>query len=161
MVGERRVVTMLFATSVAPTAAAARFDLKNGPDREWGVHKMGRSTTSMKAQSPVSWVTGYWLFGAPIAHEDDPQRAVLAGLQIIIGPGSEQMKASGRRHCRASALIPGWLSSGRSVPICEWPLFRPGRCHINLAARMEQTTPPGTVPDRRTDLSIGGSPLFW
>lgn len=41
-------------------------------------------------------------FGAPIAHEDDPQRAVLAGLDIVQGIRSN------------SQMEPGLRSAGRN-----------------------------------------------
>ena len=48
-------------------------------------------------------------FGYPQAHEDDAERAVRAGLELI--PAVMQLEDQ-RIHCKpVSALRPGWLSS--------------------------------------------------
>src|SRR5207244_2107064 len=86
-------------------------------------------------------------FGAPIGHEDDPQRAVLAGLGIIEGmkPYCEQVK---REHgfdlhlrvgINTGLVVVGEVGSDMRM---EYTAMGDA---VNLAARMEQTASPGTV----------------
>ena len=89
---ERRVVTMLFCDVTGSTAAAENLD-----PEEWAEIMNGAFEHLI---SPIYRYEGTLarlmedaflaFFGAPIAHEDDPQRAVLAGLDIVQGIRSYQ-----------------------------------------------------------------------
>ena len=87
MEGERRVVTMLFCDVKGSTAAASGMD-----PEEWA-EIINEAFEQMippiyKYEGTVARLMGDGIlafFGAPIAHEDDPQRAVLAGLEILDG----------------------------------------------------------------------------
>ncbi len=82
---ERKVVTALFADVVGSTALAERLD----PEDFTSV--VGEAVRRMAVAvetfgGAVSELAGdglLALFGAPAAHEDDPERAVLAGLRIV------------------------------------------------------------------------------
>jgi class 3 adenylate cyclase len=84
-VGERRPVTTLFADVVGSTGLAETMD-----PEEWA-ELIGDATTTMgkvvdRYGGRVSQVLGDGIlafFGVPVAHEDDPQRAVRAGLDLI------------------------------------------------------------------------------
>src|SRR3989304_1580016 len=86
-------------------------------------------------------------FGAPIAHEDDPQRAVLTGLDILsaIKPYHEQIKQrygfdfDVRIGINTGLVVVGEVGSDLRM---EYTALGDA---INLAARMEQTAAPGTV----------------
>ena len=86
-------------------------------------------------------------FGAPLAHEDDPQRAVLAGLEIIAGIGAfrEQLQSESgldfnvRVGINTGLVMAGQIGSGQRVN------YTVMGDTVNLAARMEQTAQPGTV----------------
>ncbi len=87
MVGERRVVTMLFCDVQGSTAAAGQLD-----PEEWAEIINGAFEFMIqpvyKYEGTVARLMGDAIlafFGAPIAHEDDPQRAILAGLEIVQG----------------------------------------------------------------------------
>jgi class 3 adenylate cyclase/tetratricopeptide (TPR) repeat protein len=149
MVGERRVVTMLFCDVKGSTAAAARFD-----PEEWAEIINGAFAHMIKPiyhyEGTVARLMGDGLlafFGAPIAHEDDPQRAVLAGLEIIEGirPYSAEMRRlwgidlDVRVGVNTGLVVVGAVGSDLRM---EYSAL--GNA-INLAARMEQTAPPGTV----------------
>src|SRR5688572_4924278 len=84
---ERRVVTALFCDVAGSTAMAAQL----GPE-EWGdrldgafgllsppVARYGGTVTRLLGDALLA------VFGAPAAHEDDPQRAVFAGLEMVEG----------------------------------------------------------------------------
>ena len=84
---ERRIVTILFADVTGSTAMAESLD-----PEEWAeimneafsymtgpVLRYGGTVARLMGDSVLAF------FGAPPAHEDDPLRAVLAGLGIIEG----------------------------------------------------------------------------
>ena len=90
----------------------------------------------------------FWrFFGAPIAHEDDPQRAILAGLKILraIGPLREEIADTWgvdinvRVGINTGLVVVGAVGSDLRM---EYTALGDA---INLAARMEQTADPGTV----------------
>src|SRR5919197_3868128 len=87
MVGERRVITMLFCDFKGSPAAAEKVDPETWTDIMNGIFEyMIRQI--YKYEGTVPRLMGDAIlafFGAPIAHEDDPQRAVLAGLEIQEG----------------------------------------------------------------------------
>ena len=86
-------------------------------------------------------------FGAPIAHKDDPQRAVMAGLEILnsIAPYREEVKSKWglefnvRIGINTGLVVVGEVGSDLRV---EYTALGDA---INLAARMEQSAQPGTV----------------
>jgi class 3 adenylate cyclase/tetratricopeptide (TPR) repeat protein len=86
-------------------------------------------------------------FGAPIAHEDDPRRAVQAGLDIVAGIAAykEQVKAERgldldvRVGINTGPVIVGQVGSDLRL---EYTAMGDA---VNVAARMEQTAEPGTV----------------
>src|SRR6185503_7482343 len=96
MVGERRVVTMLFCDLKGSTAAAEGLD-----PEDWTEIMNGAFAQMIKPvyqyEGTIARLMGDALlafFGAPIAHEDDPRRAILAGLDIVeaIKPFREQIR---------------------------------------------------------------------
>ncbi|MES0361038.1 MAG: adenylate/guanylate cyclase domain-containing protein, partial [Anaerolineales bacterium] len=98
MVGERRIVSMMFCDVKGSTAAAEQLD-----PEEWSEIINGAFEHMIKPvytyEGTVARLMGDGIlafFGAPLTHEDDPQRAVLAGLDIIAGiaPYREKIKAS-------------------------------------------------------------------
>src|SRR5439155_24769292 len=96
MQGERRIVTLLFCDVKGSTAMAELLD-----PEEWAEIMNGAFGYLIKPvyryEGTVARLMGDAIlafFGAPIAHEDDPQRAVLAGLEIVasIADFREQMR---------------------------------------------------------------------
>ncbi len=82
---ERRVVTALFADVAGSTALSERLD----PEEAKIViqEAIGRAIRAVEAYGgSINNLMGdglLALFGAPIGHEDDPERAVRAGLEIV------------------------------------------------------------------------------
>ena len=84
---ERRVVTILFSDVKGSTATA------EGLDPEDVMEVMGGAFEHLippiyRHEGTVARLTGDSIlafFGAPIAHEDDPERAIRAALEIIAG----------------------------------------------------------------------------
>lgn len=96
MTGERRIITALFCDVAGSTAMAERLDPEN-----WA-EIMNRAFELLTApvaryEGTIARLMGDALlafFGAPDAHEDDPRRAIQAGLDIIeaVTPLREQLK---------------------------------------------------------------------
>lgn len=149
MKGERRVVTMLFCDVKGSTAAAEQLD----PEEWTGIMNGAFEyliTPVYHYEGTLAHMMGDAIlafFGAPIAHEDDPQRAVLAGLEILrgIGPYCEQIKQqwgldfSVRVGVNTGLVVVGAVGTDMRL---EYTAMGDA---VNLAARMEQTAEPGTV----------------
>ena len=149
MKGERRIVTMLFCDVKGSTAAAEQLD-----PEEWAGIMNGAFehliTPVYHYEGTLAHMMGDAIlafFGAPIAHEDDPQRAVLAGQEILysIGPYCEQVKRqwgldfSVRVGVNTGLVVVGEIGTDMRL---EYTAMGDA---VNLAARMEQTAEPGTV----------------
>ena len=163
MQGERRIVTMLFCDVSGSTAAAGKLD-----PEEWAEIINGAFDYLIapvyRYEGTVARLMGDAIlafFGAPIAHEDDPQRAVLAGLDIIQGIGPYRRQVKGRWgldfqvrvDINTGLVVVGEVGSDLRV---EYTALGDA---INLAARMEQTAQPGTV-QVATDTYKLVAPLF-
>ena len=146
---ERRVVTMLFCDVTGSTAAAERLDPEDWAEIMNGafqhliapVYQYEGTLARLMGDAILAF------FGAPIAHEDDPQRAVLAGLEISrsIVPYREEVKRKWdvdfevRVGINTGLVVMGEVGSDLRV---EYTALGDA---INVAARMEQAATPGTV----------------
>lgn len=147
--GERRVITVLFCDVVGSTSLAGRLD-----PEEWAevmneafrymiapIEEYGGMVARLMGDAVLAF------FGAPQAHEDDPQRAVLAGLGIVNGlrqfihqfNEDYGLAFNVRVGINTGPVVVGEIGSGQSG---EYTAMGDA---INLAARMEQTAAPGTV----------------
>jgi class 3 adenylate cyclase/tetratricopeptide (TPR) repeat protein len=147
--GERRIVTILFCDVVGSTAAAENLD-----PEEWTEIMNGAFehliTPVYNYEGTVARLMGdaiMALFGAPLAHEDDPQRAILAGLEI-----TEKIR-SYRKQIREEhgldldvrvGINTGLVVIGEVGSDLAGEYTAMGDA-VNLAARMEQTAEPGMV----------------
>ncbi len=149
MQGERRVVTILFCDLKGSTAAAEQLDpeewteIMNGAF-EYMIHPIYRYEGTV-ARLMGDAILAF--FGAPLAHEDDPQRAILAGLEIVndIQPYRMQIAAEWgvdfdvRVGINTGLVVVGEVGSDLRM---EYTAMGDA---INMAARMEQTALPGSV----------------
>lgn len=149
MTGERKVVTILFCDIKGSTSAAADLD-----PEDWAEIVNGAFECMIRPvyryEGTVARLMGDGLlafFGAPIAHEDDPQRAVLAGLEI-----AEAVHAYGesiRNRWNSSLEVRVGINTGLEVVGAVGSDLRLEYTAlgdaINLAARMEQTASPVAV----------------
>ncbi len=149
MEGERRVVTMLFCDVKGSTAMAETLD-----PEEWAEIMNGAFERLIapvyRYEGTLARLMGdaiFAFFGAPIAHEDDPQRAVWAGLDIVSGIAlyKEQVRAERgldldvRVGINTGPVMVGQVGSDLRL---EYTAMGDA---VNVAARMEQTAEPGTV----------------
>jgi len=149
MEGERRVVTILFCDVKGSTAAAESMDPEDWAEVMNGafehliapIYRLEGTLARLMGDAILAF------FGAPIAHEDDPERAVLAGLQIVngIAPYRDQVHAQWgldfnvRVGINTGLVVVGEVGSDLRL---EYTAMGDA---VNLAARMEQTATPGTV----------------
>lgn len=146
---ERRVVTILFCDVVGSSAMAEVLDPEEWADVmsetfEYLIRPIERfdgTVTRLMGDAVLA------LFGAPRAHEDDPQRAILAGLEIIenIQPLRERIK---RRHgfdfnvrvgINTGLVVVGAFGADELV---EYTAMGDA---INVAARLQEMAEPGTI----------------
>ena len=154
MQGERRVVTMLFCDVKGSTALAEQMD-----PEEWteiinaAFERMIRPV--YQYEGTVARLMGDGIlafFGAPIAHEDDPVRAVLAALDILDNFRDSSLHNSQFtiHNSQFPPLLPrigintGLVVVGAVGSDLRMEYTAMGDA-INLAARMEQTAEPGTA----------------
>ena len=149
MRGERRIITMLFCDVVGSTAMAGQLD-----PEEWA-EIMNEAfeyliTPIYRYEGTVARLLGDAIlafFGAPIAHEDDPQRAILAGLAIVEGIKSFAAEIGEdygldfnvRVGINTGPVVVGEVGTDLAL---EYTAMGDA---INLASRMESTAEPGTV----------------
>jgi class 3 adenylate cyclase/tetratricopeptide (TPR) repeat protein len=149
MVGERRVVTMLFCDVKDSTTAAEQLD-----PEEWSEIINGAFEHMIapvyRYEGTVARLMGDGIlafFGAPIAHEDDAVRALLAGLDIVSGSEGYKRQVRGRYGMDVDVRV--GINTGRVVVGAVGSDLRLEYTAlgdaINVAARMEQTAEPGTV----------------
>jgi class 3 adenylate cyclase/tetratricopeptide (TPR) repeat protein len=149
MRGERRTVTMLFADIEGSTAAAERLDPEEWAEVVNGafehliapVYRYEGTLARLQGDAVLAF------FGAPIAHEDDPIRAVHAGLEMldaIRGYADDvrrrtEVPIAIRVGINTGLVVVGEVGSDLRV---EYTALGDA---INVAARMEQLAEPGTI----------------
>ncbi len=149
MLGERRVVTMLFCDVQGSTAAANSMDPEEWAEIINGAFEHLISPV-YRYEGTLARLMGDGIlafFGAPVAHEDDPQRGVLAGLGILeaMEPYSAEIKEKWgidlavRVGINTGLVVVGEVGSDLRV---EYTALGDA---INMAARMEQTAAPRTL----------------
>jgi class 3 adenylate cyclase/tetratricopeptide (TPR) repeat protein len=149
MQGERRVVTMLFCDVQGSTAAAEQLDPEDWAEIMNGafehliapVYRYEGTLARLMGDAVLAF------FGAPIAHEDDPERAMLAGLAIVqeIEPYAKQILAKWNIELKVRVGInTGLVVVGEVGTDMRLEYTAMGDA-VNLASRMESTAAPGTV----------------
>lgn len=141
----RRQVTILFLDVVGSTALAQRIDAEDMHAAIDGLLADCTAVVEKHAGKVLQYAGDNLLavFGADVAHEDDAERAVRAGLMLL---------AEGRRHAGQIAHRHGYRGLDVRVGIHVGNVLLGGGVDaehsirgsaVHLAARMEQTAPPG------------------
>jgi class 3 adenylate cyclase/tetratricopeptide (TPR) repeat protein len=141
---ERKVVTALFADVVGSTGLTERLDPEDA--REVLGDAVRRMVEAVEAfGGTIKDLAGdgiLALFGAPVAHEDDAERAIRAGLRIV-------REAEGERPSAPATSVRVGIETGLVV---LGPVGGGGRVEygatgdaINTAARLQSNAPPGGI----------------
>jgi class 3 adenylate cyclase/tetratricopeptide (TPR) repeat protein len=144
---QRRQVTVLFADVVGSTAMANAIDTEATLGVLSGVLRCMASIIEAH-QGRVLRFTGDGVkaaFGMDEAREDDAERAVRAGLAILAA-GREQAEAAQRQHGFPDFAVrvgvhTGDVALGAGVEADNTAMG----AAVNIAARMEQSAPPGAL----------------
>ncbi len=149
MRGERRVITALFCDVVNSTGLAEKLDPEDWTEIMNGAFEQ-LIAPIQRYDGTVAKLAGdavLAFFGAPVAHEDDPQRAVLAALDMIAASRvyrQDVRKEYGidfdvRIGINTGPVVVGDVGASRAM---EYTAMGDA---VNVAARMEQTAAPGTI----------------
>ncbi len=146
----RRVVTALFSDVVGSTALGERLDPEDFQTLVGAaVARMASSVETFGGEVFEYAGDGLLaLFGAPTAHEDDPERAVLAGLRIIESIEAYRDEAAREWDVEGFAVRVG-IETGLAVlgPVGGGSKLEYGAVGdaLNTAARLQGEAEPGTV----------------
>jgi class 3 adenylate cyclase/tetratricopeptide (TPR) repeat protein len=147
---ERRLVTILFTDVKGSTAMAEALDPEDVMEIMSGAFDLLIEPV-VRHEGTVARLMGdavLAFFGTPLSHEDDPQRAVRAALDIVAGIRQyaarleEERGLAGfdvRVGINTGLVVVGEVGSDLRV---EYTAMGDA---INLAARLEQNAPPGSI----------------
>ncbi|MET0729752.1 MAG: adenylate/guanylate cyclase domain-containing protein, partial [Solirubrobacterales bacterium] len=142
---ERRLATVLFADLSGYTAAAERMDpeavkaLVDRTLRRLGdeIERFGGSIDKFIGDNVMG------VFGAPVAHEDDPERAVRAALAMQSAMEEVNLESE-KRHGVAFSLRVG-LNTGEVMAGAVGDRYTVMGDVVNVAARLQAAGQPGSV----------------
>jgi class 3 adenylate cyclase/tetratricopeptide (TPR) repeat protein len=143
---ERKVVTVLFCDLVGFTARSDQADPEDVRAALHPYHTRVRSEVERFGGRVEKFVGDavMALFGAPVAHEDDPERAVRTGLRVLEAVAELNQEAAG-----LDLAVRVGVNTGEAVVTLQ---ARPEEGEsmaagdvVNTAARLQQAAPVGAV----------------
>ena len=146
---ERRKATVLFADLSGYTAVAERMDpeaVKSIVDR--ALRRLGQEV--VRYGGSVDKYIGdnvMAVFGAPVSHEDDPERAVRAGLamQAAMEEINKDMAGAAAEAAGANFLLRVGINSGEVLAGQVGDGYTVMGDAVNVAARLQAAARPGSV----------------
>jgi class 3 adenylate cyclase len=137
MGGERKIATMLFADLVGSTELATALDPEDLRGRLEPFFNAARSTLEQHGGTVEKYIGDAVMavFGAPVAHGDDPDRAIAAALTVV-----ERVSAiDGNLSVRVG------IETGEVLALPGSGDLRVTGEAVNAAARLQQAASPGEV----------------
>jgi class 3 adenylate cyclase len=159
--GERKPVAVLFTDIVSSTSLAEVLDPEEWREIVTGAHQLV-SESVYRYEGTIAQLLGDGVlafFGAPITHEDDPLRAVRAGLEIQQAMLSYQQKIKQKapNFQMRVGIHTGLVVVGNIGNDLHMEYLAVGDA-VNLAARLQSLASPGRILiSEKTFQSISGS----
>jgi class 3 adenylate cyclase/tetratricopeptide (TPR) repeat protein len=148
--GERKIVTALFTDIVGSTTLAEQMDPEYWREIVSGAHRRV-SEAVYRYEGTIAQLLGdgvLTFFGAPLAHEDDPERAVRAALDILTAiqdyAGEVRRKYQVPAFQMRVGMNTGLVVVGHIGSDLHMEYLAVGDT-VNLAARMQSAAEPDTV----------------
>jgi class 3 adenylate cyclase/tetratricopeptide (TPR) repeat protein len=135
--GERKIATMLFADLVGSTELATELDPEDLRGRLEPFFDAARSALEQHGGTVEKYIGDAVMavFGAPVAHGDDPDRAIAAALSVV-----DRVSAiDGNLAVRVG------IETGEILAVPESGDLRVTGEAVNAAARLQQAASPGEV----------------
>jgi class 3 adenylate cyclase/tetratricopeptide (TPR) repeat protein len=135
--GERKIATMLFADLVGSTELATELDPEDLRGRLEPFFDAARGALEQHGGTVEKYIGDAVMavFGAPVAHGDDPDRAIAAALSVL----DRVSEIDGNLSVRVG------IETGEVLAVPESGDLRVTGEAVNAAARLQQAASPGEV----------------